>query len=73
MIRLNEITKITNRFYIKKVVAFISSERFCYEHMKEFIKKRIAKKDYKKFDVVRVLGMCSRCKKLGIVYYLEEK
>jgi len=73
MIRLNEINETLIKCWEKKVVAFILAKRFCFKHMREFIEKNIAKKDYKKFDVAQLLGICSRCKKAGIVYYLEEK
>ena len=59
---------------LPKTLEFILNNRFCDKHMREFIKKsKIKKKDYIKMSVVKIAGLCSKCGKMGIVFYLENE
>ena len=52
------------------MIDFVSKERLCVKHMKEFIKKENLQKR-KDLKVATLLGICSKCKKIRIVNYIE--
>jgi hypothetical protein len=74
MIDTSKVTKITDELFSRKVVNFILAPRFCNLHMDEFLQsKEIKQMDQNKIGVVELAGICSKCAKGGIVYYLDEK
>jgi hypothetical protein len=62
------LNKSYDKFIKYKMIDHILNKRYCHKHMKEYIKKKNIKKG---FNVVQLLGICSKCFKGGIVYYLE--
>lgn len=69
----NHITnKVVNNYFEDKMVDFVLRERLCDKHMKEFIKKNNLQ-NRKDLDIVQLLGICHKCNKGGIVYYISGK
>ena len=70
MKNLTAINKVLDKFVSPKAADFILRKRFCFKHLKEFVKKNKVPIT-NKINVVQLLGICSKCNKAGIVYYLE--
>lgn len=70
MISIKEVNKVFDKFVLPKAADFILRKRFCYKHLREFVKKNKVPIT-NKINVVSLLGICSKCNKAGIVYYLE--
>ena len=72
MIDIGTINKTFEKLWLPKICDFVLCKRFCRKHMREFIKKNKSKiKNEADLNVVQLLGICSKCKKAGIVYYIE--
>jgi hypothetical protein len=70
MINLSMVSKIMDKLYLGKATNFILAKRFCSKHLKEFVEKnKIPLTD--EITVNQLCGICSKCKKGGIVYYLD--
>jgi len=70
MIDLSMVSKVVDKLYREKAVNFILAKRFCNKHLKEFVEKNnIPIID--EIAVNQLLGICSKCKRGGIVYYLD--
>lgn len=48
---------------------YILRKRFCDKHMRKFIEAKNVTNP--KVNVVELLGICSKCHKAGVVYYLQ--
>lgn len=68
----NMVSKISEKYFNDKVGDFILRERLCNKHMKEFVKKNNLQ-NRNDLDIVQLLGICHKCHKAGIVYYINGK
>lgn len=66
--------QVFEKYWLPKTMDFILRKRLCYKHMREFVRENgLTPKKYPKVNSVMLLGLCFKCKKFGIVYYLEGK
>ena len=66
---LNKVNKISEKYLMNITVNFILSKRFCFDCMRKFVNENQLDGDCD--HVVQLLGICSKCHKPGIVYYLD--
>lgn len=69
MMELTEVNKITAGMLAKKVINFIVSPRFCEKHLYKFIDKNYT--DCKNVKIIQLFGICHKCHRPDIVYYLD--
>lgn len=71
MIDFTAINRVIEKLWLPKRMDFILRKRLCFKHMRQFVKKHKLKD--KRIVTYQLLGICSKCHKGGIVYYLESK
>ena len=69
---ITEMPKEVMDYFEEKAGDFIFRERLCDKHMKAFIKKNNLQ-NRKDLNIVQLLGICHKCNKGGIVYYINGK
>jgi len=69
---LDEIHKELRKLWSTKALDFVVRKRFCLKHMREWIKNNIVEiENEDKLNVVSLFGICSKCKKATLVFYIE--